>query len=114
MPDETLRYRVEPYTAAHDGWGYRNRYVPDRADIVAIGDSQTYGTSALAKYSWPSTLKRVTGREVYNLSLGGYGPAEYFYLMEHKALLLKPDLIIAGFYLGNDLADTYTAVYTVP
>ncbi|MGH7850446.1 MAG: hypothetical protein ACREOP_09120 [Thermodesulfobacteriota bacterium] len=114
LPDEMLRYRVEPNTAGHDSWGYRNKSVPERSDIVAIGDSQTYGESALAKYSWPSILQKLTGKEIYNMGLGGYGPAEYFYLMEHKAPLLKPVLIIAGFYLGNDLADTYAAVYSVP
>jgi hypothetical protein len=114
LPDEMLRYGVEPNTAGHDSWGYRNESVPERVDIVAIGDSQTYGESAPARYSWPSTLESIAGDKVYNMGLGGYGPAEYFYLMEHKAPLLKPKLIIAGFYLGNDLADTYAAVYSVP
>jgi hypothetical protein len=114
LPDPMLRYRVEPHSAGHDSWGYRNNYVPDNADIVAIGDSQTYGESALAKYSWPSILQKLTGKEIYNMGLGGYGPAEYFYLMENKAMLLKPKLIIAGFYLGNDLSDTYAAVYGIP
>lgn len=111
--DDILRYGVEPNTRGHDSWGFRNKSVSTRADIVAIGDSQTYGTSALAKHSWPSILGKLTGAEVYNMSLGGYGPAEYLYLMEHKALQLKPYLIIAGFYLGNDLPDAYTAVYSV-
>ena len=114
LPDPMLRYRVKPHSAGHDSWGYRNKYVPNIADIVAIGDSQTYGESALAKYSWPSILQKLTGKEIYNMGLGGYGPAEYFYLMENKAMLLKPKLIIAGFYLGNDLSDTYAAVYSIP
>lgn len=111
--DPVLRYKIEPHSAGHDAWGYRNRYVPERADIVAIGDSQTYGESAPAKYSWPSILGSLTGKETYNMGVGGYGPAEYFYLMENKALGLKPEAVVVGFYLGNDLADTYTAVYTV-
>lgn len=113
-PDEILRFRINPGSRAHDSWGFRNKSVPERADIIAIGDSQTYGISALARYAWPETLQRLTGKEVYNLALGGYGPAEYSYLLEQKALRLKPALIIVGFYLGNDLADTYEAVYTVP
>ena len=48
------------------------------------------------------------------MSLPGYGPAEYLYLMRDKALTLKPDLIIAGFYLGNALKDSFTAVYSGP
>jgi len=111
--DPVLRYKIEPRSTGHDAWGYRNRYVPERADIVAIGDSQTYGESAQAKYSWPSILGSLTGKETYNMGVGGYGPAEYFYLLENKALGLEPEAVVVGFYLGNDLADTYTAVYTV-
>lgn len=111
--DPVLRYKIEPHSAGHDSRGYRNKRVPETADIVALGDSQTYGESAPAKYSWPSILGSLTGKAVYNMGVGGYGPAEYFYLFENGALELKPGAVVAGFYLGNDLADTYTAVYTV-
>ncbi len=33
--------------------------------------------------------------------------------MENEALALHPKIIIAGFYLGNDLKDSFTAVYNV-
>lgn len=112
--DEVLRYKIEPNSGAHDSWGYRNKSVPDSADIVAIGDSHTYGISATASGSWPNALQRIFGKSTYNLSLGGYGPAEYLYLMEQKALSLHPNLIIVGLYLGNDLKDARTAVHTVP
>ena len=113
VPDETLRHRVEPNTRGHDSWGFRNKQLPEQAYIVALGDSQTYGTSSLAKHSWPKLLGGLRGQQVYNMSLGGYGPAEFFYLMEDKALVLEPKIIISGFYLGNDLTDTYEAVYGV-
>ena len=111
--DPVLRYKIEPHSAGHDSLGYRNKYVPERADIVTLGDSQTYGESSPAKYSWPSILGSLTGKEAYNMGVSGYGPAEYFYLLGNGALEFKPDVVVVGFYLGNDLADTYTAVYTV-
>ncbi len=113
VSDPVLGYRIEPGSGAHDSLGFRNRSVPQTADIVAIGDSHTYGISATASDSWPSQLERLTGRKVYNVSLGGYGPAEYLYLMEKYALALHPKIIIAGFYLGNDLKDTYRSVYNI-
>ncbi|MGH7900884.1 MAG: hypothetical protein ACRENZ_04030, partial [Thermodesulfobacteriota bacterium] len=73
VPDEILTYRIEPGTGAHDRLGYRNKSVPDTAEIVAIGDSHTYGISARASESWPGALGRMTGKKVYNVSLGGYG-----------------------------------------
>lgn len=114
LRDQVLRYRIEPGSGAHDSWGFRNKSVPERADIVAIGDSQTYGISARARDSWPSQLQDISGRSVYNLSLPGYSPAEYLLLMKDKALKLNPDLVIAGFYLGNDLKGSFKAVYSVP
>ena len=102
LNDEVLRYRLEPNSGAHDSWGYRNKQVPESSKIVALGDSHTYGISAKASDSWPSALEKITGVETYNLGLGGYGPAEYLYLMEEKALKLSPEMIIVGFYLGND------------
>lgn len=113
VPDEVLRYRIEPGTGAHDSLGFRNKSVPSAADIVAIGDSHTYGISARASESWPSALGGMTGKTVYNMSLGGYGPAEYLYLMESEAFKLRPEVIIVGFYLGNDLMDSFNAVYSV-
>lgn len=112
--DEVFRYRIEPGSGAHDDWGFRNKALPAEVDIVAIGDSHTYGVSAQAKDSWPVQLSGLSTKSVYNMSLPGYGPAEYLLLMQEKAMGLKPDMIIAGFYLGNDLKDTFNAVYTVP
>jgi lysophospholipase L1-like esterase len=113
VSDDVLRYRIEPSTGAHDARGFRNKSVPGTAQVVAIGDSHTYGISARASESWPSVLGMITGKSVYNVSLGGYGPAEYLYLMETEALALHPEIIIAGFYLGNDIKDSFTAVYGV-
>lgn len=113
VPDDVLRYRIEPGTGAHDELGFRNKSVPDMAEVVAIGDSHTYGISARASESWPGTLGSMTGKTVYNVSLGGYGPAEYLYHMETEALSLRPKIIIAGFYLGNDIKDSFTAVYNI-
>jgi len=111
VPDDILENRILPHTGGHDAWGFRNETVPDKADIVIIGDSQTYGLNVLAEDSWPSTLEKLLERSVYNLSLGGYGPVQYSYLLEHKAFKLDPSLIIVGFYFGNDLVDVFDIVY---
>jgi hypothetical protein len=81
--------------------------VPASTHIVAIGDSQTYGASSPAKDSWPAILQQISKRTVYSLSLGGYGPVEYFHLLTNKALKLSPMIVIVGFYFGNDLLETY-------
>ena len=109
--DDVLPFRIAPYSAGHDEWGFRNLSLPTRADIVAIGDSTTYGDAAPATGSWPSWLARATGLTVYNLGLGGYGPPDYLYLLETLAPRLAPSLVIVGLYFGNDLYDAVEHVY---
>jgi lysophospholipase L1-like esterase len=110
--DDILGHKIAAGSAAHDSWGFRNKSVPTSATIVTIGDSQTYGVSAAAKNSWPAQLQRLLGLDVYNLSLGGYGPVEYLYLLQDKALELRPALVIVGLYFGNDFFDAYSSVYS--
>ncbi len=103
VPHPVLVQMIESGSAGHDLWGFRNPELPERADIVAVGDSQTYGVSAVAEESWPARLRQLSGRSVYNLALGGYGPREYRYLVSEYALRLQPKLVLVGFYFGNDL-----------
>ena len=48
--------------AGFDQWGFRNREVPETADIVAVGDSHTYGNTARMVDSWPFVLGTLTGQ----------------------------------------------------
>jgi hypothetical protein len=109
--DSILGVRLTPHAAGHDEWGFRNRLVPETADVVTIGDSQTYGISAPARLSWPAQLGKLTGRRVYNLALGGYGPVQYEELLRTRALRLHPAVVVVGLYYGNDLWDAYRTVY---
>ena len=97
--------------AGFDKWGFRNPGVPETADIVAIGDSHTYGNTARMEDSWPYVLGRLTGRTVYNMGMGGYGPNQYLYLLETRALSLKPRIIICGFYMGDDFENAFSITY---
>lgn len=111
VPDDVLSYRIEPNSGGHDAWGFRNPRVPRSAQIVCIGDSMTYGEQALASESWPAVLQKLSGKTVYNMSLGGYGPTQYLYLMQNEAPKLHPDTVIVGFYFGNDFMDTYNETH---
>jgi hypothetical protein len=97
--------------AGFDKWGFRNRSVPETVDIVAVGDSHTYGNTARLVESWPYVLGQLTGRSVYDMALGGYGPNQYFYLSNTKALTLKPRMIIWGLYMGDDFEGAYSMTY---
>lgn len=47
VPDPVLGFRLSPYAPGHDHWGYRNTRVVERCDVLAIGDSMTYGYASL-------------------------------------------------------------------
>jgi hypothetical protein len=110
VPDARLGQRPNPRLPELDAAGWRNASRPQRAHAVAIGDSQTYGDEVAREDAWPQQLAKRSGREVYNLSLGGYGPVEYERLLD-EALALSPSLVLVGFYAGNDLADAYLSAY---
>jgi hypothetical protein len=97
--------------AGFDALGFRNRSVPKTADIVAIGDSQTYGNAATMDDSWPYVLGRLTGQRVYNMGLGGYGPNQYLELLKTKALGLKPRMILCGLSVTDDFDNAYHLTY---
>jgi lysophospholipase L1-like esterase len=114
VSDSILGRRLEPGASGHDQWGFRNRAVPDSADVVTIGDSQTYGIGVPRLSSWPAQLSELTGRQVYNAALAGYSPIEYYQLLRRYALPLKPSVVVVGFYLGNDVHEAYRRVYALP
>jgi len=110
VEDPVLGNRGNPSHLGHDRRGFRNLSVPDRASIVALGDSQTYGVGVYPEQAWPVQFARMTGTPTYSMAFGSYGPTHSLLLLE-EALALKPELVIEAFYSGNDLLDSYVHVH---
>lgn len=108
--DPVLGHRPNPKFHEHDSRGFRNAGVPERADIVAIGDSQTYGTNAHRPEAWPQQLAKITGYSTYNMAFGGYSALHHSLLLD-EALAFNPRLIIAAVYFGNDFLETFLLGY---
>ncbi|MFQ5509037.1 MAG: GDSL-type esterase/lipase family protein [Leptospirillia bacterium] len=106
LRDERLKVRGNPAWRHHDANGYRNPAVPVRADLVALGDSQTYGVGVGKRENWPAVLAGDTGLTVYNMGVDGYGPAQSE-LELPRALSLSPDTVVVAVYFGNDLFDAF-------
>ncbi len=92
--------------------GFRNNYV-GKPEVVALGDSHTYGFNVRSEESWPSVLGEKLGKHVYNYGVGGYGVLHYDYLMQ-DAVHLRPEMILVALYLPNDLADVCTLALASP
>ena len=79
--------------------------------IVALGDSFTWGEVPFDD-SWPvrlqESLRKTLSRddvEVISLGLPATGPKFYLRMWELEGRKLQPDLVILGFFVGNDLTD---------
>lgn len=110
--DARVGFRPNPLDPDHDARGWRNSSALSRADIVVFGDSQTYGLYVPRDAAWPQRLSHLLHRSVYQMAFNGYGPAHYVPLLD-EALALQPKVIIAAYYYGNDLYDSYAMVYRV-
>jgi lysophospholipase L1-like esterase len=109
IPHAELGYVLDPDLHDVDANGFRNPSIPDRVDIVAIGDSHTQGFNVAADQSWPAVLGRQLNRSVYNAGIGGYGPLQYEILVS-RALEMRPQQIVVGMYAGNDLGDVIRGI----
>jgi len=110
ISDDVLVYKLPPHIYSDiyteiDENGFRNKEAPDTVDAVALGDSFTYGYNVSSDDSWPQQLSKKTGKTIYNFGIGGYGPAQYYYLMD-KALEMEPETILIGSFIFNDFSDS--------
>jgi hypothetical protein len=110
ISDERLGRRPSPGAPGHDARGWRNPSAYKEADVVALGDSQTYGVGVDAMDTWPRRLEAMISHPVYEMAYGGYGPVHSL-LLWNEATDLKPRVVIEAFYSGNDLYDAFNIVY---
>lgn len=110
ISDPVLVARYAPNAPGHDARGFRNPQALSKADVVVLGDSQTWGVNVLPADAWPLRLGSLSGLSVYNMGVGSYGPGQYLMLTD-QALQLSPQTIVVGLYPGNDLYDAYNLTY---
>jgi hypothetical protein len=110
VADRELSWRGNPEFPEHDGLGFRNASVPEQAEIIALGDSQTYGSNVSRDAAWPHQLNERAFGSSYNMAFPGWGPLQSYLILD-EALTLRPRLIIEAIYFGNDLVDSFTFVY---
>lgn len=95
----------------HDVLGFRNRAVPAVADVVVIGDSQSYGVNAQLDDAWPGWMERQLGHAVvYSMALGSWGAVQYLDMFINAAAF-RPRAIAVAFYSGNDALDSFSVAY---
>ncbi|MEA3409650.1 MAG: hypothetical protein U9Q95_04810, partial [Candidatus Eisenbacteria bacterium] len=96
--------------------GYRgDEFDPRKREqfrILVVGDSFTFGHGCTAEETYVSVLERAlteavpVGRDVQVINAGYAAcnsPDTYYLYLKKIGLLLEPDLVIVGFFIGNDL-----------
>jgi hypothetical protein len=129
-------FEADPYTGYRlkpNGVGYYERGIPAVANshghrdvettlekpagvfrILVLGDSFTVGANVRQEEAWPKVLEKhlrsIYGSriEVINSAVGGWDPFQYAQYFEHYGCQFEPDLILVGFFVGNDTFDPHT------
>jgi lysophospholipase L1-like esterase len=108
-PDNTFVLSGRDFHAVNhvDGLGFRNAWPwPERAEIVAVGDSLTFGYGVADDQAWPSLLKQSAApNRVVNLGLIGAGPQQYLRVLETFGPKLRPKVVLVGVFPQNDFWD---------
>jgi lysophospholipase L1-like esterase len=97
------------FSAVHetDGHGFRNAWPwPERAEIIALGDSLTFGYGVAPDRAWPSILGRaLPGLRAINLGLVGASAPQYQRVYEVFGAPLRPAVLVVGVFAQNDFWD---------
>lgn len=95
--------------------GFRGREIGldkrGRLRVLVVGDSFTLGWGIEDDEAYPAQLERIlaqehrrTDIEVINAGFAaGYSPDTYYLFLKERGLKLRPDLILIGFFIGNDI-----------
>jgi lysophospholipase L1-like esterase len=103
----TLSGRDFHVTHRTDAFGFRNPWPwPERIDIVAVGDSLTFGYGVADNQTWPVVLgQALPDQNVLNLGLIAAAPEQYLRVYDRFTQGLKPRLLLVGLYPANDFWD---------
>jgi hypothetical protein len=87
--------------------GFYDVDLPEDADrgplVVCIGDSFSAGVVPLPFHFTSVAEELLPGVQVYNVGIPGADPRHYASLLKTDVLPLRPDLVVVGVFVGNDL-----------
>jgi hypothetical protein len=120
-PDSNLRYIIQPGTDVlfvseefsfrtktnlnYPDAGFRGGTLGGPTWGVAVGDSFTFGCCVNQEESWVALLAGLANREIENLGIPGYAPAQYTQILAKYGSSLKPRVVLYGLYT-NDLIES--------
>lgn len=102
------RQRGEPTWDLHryNAEGFRDLHDSGNRSVVVVGDSFTRGSLADNNATYPHLLDRWTPDVAFrNYGTGGYSTGQSLIVYRNVSERIDHDLVILGYYLGNDAGD---------
>ncbi len=83
---------------------------PGRKSVLVLGDSFTFGVGVSNPETYPALLEtRLSASgfpcRVHNAGVPGHGPVQYQGRYHQLRSVLRPDCVLMGMYIGNDIFD---------
>ncbi|MGE0707641.1 MAG: hypothetical protein AB7N76_08240 [Planctomycetota bacterium] len=100
----------KPLTFRINRFGFRDPHdtPPERRAkkrVVVVGDSFTWGWGVGEEDTFTEKLAPQLGAEVVNMGHNAYGTGQEWLLLREDGMKWKPDVVLVGFFLGNDFSD---------
>ena len=120
QPNSVGRF-VDNIEAKSNSWGHRDDDASQaKRDgvfrILVLGDSFTAGVNVRQEEAYPQVVERLLKArlgdtvEVVNAGVGGWQPFQYAQYYEYYGAKFNPDLILIGFFVGNDTYDQMRSI----
>lgn len=131
--DPHTGFRIRPHSLGHfrggivalaNSHGHRDDEVtleksPDTFRVLLLGDSFSMGANVRQEDAYPQALEKLLNEEsnrkieIVNSGVGGWDPFQYAQYYEHYGWRFNPDLILVGFFVGNDAYNDRASVEDV-
>jgi hypothetical protein len=88
--------------------------------ILVLGDSFTVGTNLKREHGYPKVLETILNNgsekriEVINAGVDGWNPFQYAQYYKYYGRKIEHDMVILGFFVGNDVYDLETSIKELP
>ncbi|MFH1550081.1 MAG: SGNH/GDSL hydrolase family protein [Planctomycetota bacterium] len=96
---------VFPTQIELDSNGFLNAAVPEKVDMLIVGDSFSVGSYVPEGKHWVPIIRDRQKKTVYNIAMPGWGTWREYLAFEQFGLPKKPNLVLWAFFEGNDIGD---------
>ena len=91
-----------------DRYGFRNKdniWDEDKIDVAIVGDSLVHGACVDDEFVISTLLNKISGKNILNLGVQGYGPLLQLAALKEYAYFKKPKVVLWYYSEANDLGN---------